>query len=322
MSPLVQQTDRGSTKPVKVHVGDRRGSLVATELLSTTQRGEQWLYRCDCGGTAIRFTASVNQSVRNGNKPACAQCVRDLSEARADKRDARRDEFFLDLWARWRTLYLPNESECELWAGSAGEWAPDIGTKYDVRIGALFPIGPCQCTECAAIGSLRHSLECATCHKLEDRAFACLICDQAVCVACVPIHKHVDDCTLDEVATHLGISRERARQIEQQAISRVRHKVLEETPAERRMYDSNWRATAPTHGELDWAHRAALSEETRRRQNVGVGALVAMLEGLGLSQIARDILAECVALVGPDAAPELAAQRLLPIIRQAQDGTR
>lgn len=92
-------------------VGDRFGLLVIACELERTQRGIRWVCRCDCGRDAVRLTAQLNQSVRQGYEPACRECLDEVRRSCLHLKRERRAEAFRAQYVDLGTLWTFDQSE-------------------------------------------------------------------------------------------------------------------------------------------------------------------------------------------------------------------
>jgi hypothetical protein len=101
----------GHTRRGTVVAGDKYGELTAIECRGRDSHlGYRWLFRCDCGRSAIRLVARVRHNVRNGRSPACASCVAEARRGYVAIRYELLREAFRQQFVDKRTLWTGSQT--------------------------------------------------------------------------------------------------------------------------------------------------------------------------------------------------------------------
>src|SRR5271166_3535895 len=80
-SDVMREASTGGTfKRRPILAGDVFGELTAIRRVRQLALSGSWvwLFRCNCGGAALRTASSINVSVRHGFTPGCEECRREL----------------------------------------------------------------------------------------------------------------------------------------------------------------------------------------------------------------------------------------------------
>ena len=225
---LHRETSSGRRRAsYKTSPGDRYGKLVATRRLTTDRLGVHWLCHCDCGGMAIRRSAQLNRSARNGTVARCAECAR--SRLAVD-----RGSMWADMFRRTGTVW-PASAETSLQRRVSdaleadGHFAPtDRGTTADAaqdeatewEPGTEIPVLLAMATLATGYG-----YQCDRCKTVSVSIYTCIClrCGAVVCETCQAEHRHpATEWTLESIAIADGTSRERIRQIQEGALRKLR----------------------------------------------------------------------------------------------------
>jgi hypothetical protein len=244
-----------TSQSIDLH-GVRLGDLVAEVIVDTSaQCGHVWRFRClGCGGTVLLPAARARQRfVTWGARLACNHCM--AEEGRTSRQDVA-ISIYRDFWDLYRDLYgttwgqrvgkLVLEALCDEFGPVREEHPPDATLGLDVE--SAFAKGPQQLAAYLYpidVGPDR-ILRCVNCETDHSQVFGCVLCCEAVCGACVRAERHCccpedhfaqDGPTLMAVGRAMSMSRERARQLQEQALGTIRKQLVTEDDDLRRSQD-------------------------------------------------------------------------------------
>ncbi len=244
-----------TSQSIDLH-GVRLGDLVAEVIVSTSaQCGHIWRMRClGCGGTVHLPAARARQRfVTWGARLACSHCM--AEEGRTSRQDVL-TSIYREFWDLYGDLYGTAWSErigkqilealCEKFGPVREEASPDSTLGLDVA--SAVTKGPQQLAAYLYpidVGPDR-ILRCVECHADHSQAFGCVLCCEPVCIACVRAERHCccpedhfvqDGPTLMKVGREMSLSRERVRQLQEQALGAIRQQLVTEDDEMRRSQD-------------------------------------------------------------------------------------
>jgi hypothetical protein len=104
------------------------GELTVEALEGIGEKGRVWICRCSCGRAAVRSTQYLNNAVRSGAQPSCAECRRELIEGRREVLRQQLAEGYRKQWVDYGTLWLPSQIE---------HLATDVRAALEEEFGAI-----------------------------------------------------------------------------------------------------------------------------------------------------------------------------------------
>ena len=96
--------------------GDTFGDLTALRPVDRRDGNIVWTCLCSCGGTALRTVRQLRASVRQGNSPACRECIASRRRARFGNSLLVSRAFWRERWEEYGSLYPfggPEDAWCD-----------------------------------------------------------------------------------------------------------------------------------------------------------------------------------------------------------------
>jgi hypothetical protein len=222
-------------------------------------RGVVWEVVCPCGAVQHRTTGQITFARDMDRRILCPRCVKELRMAQGLTRQDRRVEFFYSAIRRINPAILESPGKLRSILATLLQKYGLYDLGYDDReeeelreeihraLGApadvilevpeVLPIGEGTTVDALDWSNFYpmlapdgHGLHCDDCGEDRERGWGCIRCMKFSCRQCLP-ERHmcqtamswgwaVDGVTLEVVGKEIGVTRERARQIEARAIGR------------------------------------------------------------------------------------------------------